>query len=70
MVNVGSTSSPDYRLSLRSVNLGTDAIDLTDSSNNDLIQSSTAGLLATYEVDGTTVNSSSRNGHHLSGASG
>src|ERR1019366_533766 len=37
LVNVGSTSSPDYRLSLQATKLGTDAIDLTDSSAADLI---------------------------------
>ena len=34
LVNVGSTASPDYRLSLQAVNLGTDGIDLADSSGD------------------------------------
>ena len=62
LVNVGSTSSPDYRLSLQAVNLGTDAIDLTDSLGNDLISTSTPGLLASYQIDGlaTPITSDSR----------
>jgi flagellar hook-associated protein 2 len=62
LVNVGSTSSPDYRLSLQAANLGSDSIDLTDSSGNDLISSSTAGTLASYNIDGiqTPITSNSR----------
>jgi len=62
IVNVGSTSSPDYRLSLQAVKLGTDSIDLQDSSGNDLIASSTAGTPASYLVNGdsTPISSSSR----------
>jgi flagellar hook-associated protein 2 len=62
IVNVGSTSSPDYRLSLQAVNLGTDAVDLQDSSGNDLISSSTPGVLASYTVGGdtTAITSTSR----------
>lgn len=52
LVNVGSTSSPDYRLSLQATNLGTDAIDIADSSGNDLIDTSKSGSLATYQIDG------------------
>lgn len=54
LVNVGSTSSPDYRLSLQAVNLGTGPIGLTGSSGGNLIATSTAGSLASYEVDGVT----------------
>jgi flagellar hook-associated protein 2 len=62
LVNVGSTSSPDYRLSLQAVSLSTDAIDLTDSSNADLIQTSKAGSAASYQIDGlsTPISSNSR----------
>lgn len=62
LVNVGSTSSPDYRLSLQATNLGTGAIDLKDSSGSDLISTSTPGSLATYTVDGlaTVITSTSR----------
>jgi flagellar hook-associated protein 2 len=61
LVNVGSTSSPDYRVSLQAAKLGTDAIDLTDSSG-DLISTPTAGKLASYQIDGlaTPVTSDSR----------
>jgi flagellar hook-associated protein 2 len=52
IVNVGSTASPDYRLSLQAANLGSQAIDLTDSSSTDLITSSKNGALASYLVDG------------------
>lgn len=53
LVNVGSNTSPDYRLSLRAVNLGADAIDLTDGSG-DLISSSSTGTLASYKVAGSS----------------
>jgi flagellar hook-associated protein 2 len=61
LVNVGSSASPDYRLSLQAVNLGTDAIDLADSSG-DLISNSTPGELASYSIDGlpTPVTGTSR----------
>jgi flagellar hook-associated protein 2 len=61
IVNVGSTASPDYRLSLQSNALTSDAIDLTDNSG-DLISSSTAGAEASYKLNGssTAINSSSR----------
>ncbi len=62
VVNVGSTGSPDYRLSLQAVKLGTDAIDLQDGSGNDLISSSSPGTLASYIVDGSgnSITSTSR----------
>jgi flagellar hook-associated protein 2 len=53
VVNVGSTASPDYRLSLTAASLGTDPIDLTDSSGADLISISTPGAPASYKVNGT-----------------
>jgi flagellar hook-associated protein 2 len=62
VVNIGSTSSPDYRLSLTAANLGTLSIDLDDSSGNSVIQESNLGSLASYEVGGlsTPVSSDSR----------
>ena len=62
IVNVGSSGSPDYRLSLSAVNLGGDAIGLTDSSGTSLISGSTPGSLATYVVNGSsgTLSSTSR----------
>lgn len=62
IVNVGSTSSPDYRLSLAAVNLGSDQIALQDSSGSSLISESSAGALASYQVGGssTPITSTSR----------
>ncbi|MGD1070115.1 MAG: flagellar filament capping protein FliD [Bryobacteraceae bacterium] len=62
VVNIGSTSAPDYRLSLTAANLGTGAIGLADSSGDSLISHSTPGALATYIVDGAsgTLSSTSR----------
>ncbi len=51
LVNVGSSGAPDYRLSLRSIKLGPDAIELTDGSTS-LVSSSTAGSLASYKLNG------------------
>ena len=53
LVNVGSNGSSDYRLSLQARNLSTDAIDLTDASSLDLIQTSTPGAPASYQVGGS-----------------
>jgi flagellar hook-associated protein 2 len=53
IVNVGSTSSPDYRLSVQSTTLADDTIQLTDSSNTPYLSSIGApGSPATYKVDG------------------
>jgi len=62
VVNVGSTGSPDYRLSLTASNLGALPIDLTDSSDTSVIAESNEGSLATYEVGGlsTPLTSDSR----------
>lgn len=62
VVNVGSPSSPDYRLSLQSTTLGANTIDLTDADGNDLIANSTQGSLASYSIDGSdAVTSTSTN---------
>lgn len=58
LVNVGSTSSPDYRLSLQSANLGSNAIDLTESTGKDLTPTSVSGTPATYQIDGSPLISS------------
>ncbi len=60
VVNVGSSSSPDYRISLQAVQLGTGKPDILDNSAG--LQSGTAGALAQYIVNnsGMTVSSSSR----------
>lgn len=62
LVNIGSGNQPDYRLSLRAANLGTDQIGLTDVSSASIISNSTAGALASYKIDGlsTPVTSTSR----------
>jgi flagellar hook-associated protein 2 len=65
VVNIGSTNSPDYRLSLTAVNLGLGAIGLTYTSGTtpaSLIQTSTPGSPATYIVDGSSgsISSTSR----------
>ena len=52
VVNVGSTASPDYRLSLTASQLGPTTIDLTDSTDTSVINESVAGSLATYQVAG------------------
>lgn len=61
IVNVGSGSSPDYRLSIASNNLAPDTIQLNDGSSN-LLTTLSAGAAATYQVDGlsTSIQSSSR----------
>jgi flagellar hook-associated protein 2 len=59
IVNVGSTSSPDYRLAIGSNNLGADAISLTDSGNNSLLDTLQTGTDATYKVNGMTTDISS-----------
>ncbi|MDP9054948.1 MAG: flagellar filament capping protein FliD [Acidobacteriota bacterium] len=52
LVNVGSGGSPDYRLSLQSTSLSTDAIGLTNESGDDLIATSSTGAPASYQIDG------------------
>jgi flagellar hook-associated protein 2 len=61
LVNVGSGSSSDYRLSLRAVSLGSDTISLADTGGN-LISTSAAGELSSYKVAGldTSITSTSR----------
>jgi flagellar hook-associated protein 2 len=61
VVNVGSNSSPDYRLSLQSTSLTSDTIDLTDNgTSTSAVQS--AGAPAQYEINnsGTVVSSDAR----------
>jgi flagellar hook-associated protein 2 len=62
IVNVGSSGQADYRLSLQTVKLGDLSLDLTDSSSDDLISSSSGGTLASYTVNGQSqpITSSSR----------
>jgi flagellar hook-associated protein 2 len=62
IVNLGSSSSPDYRLTLQGTQLNADDIQLNDGSN-DLLTQISPGSPATYQVDGVdnTISSSSRN---------
>ena len=54
IVNVGAASSPNYVLAVTSNNLGTDTIQLQDSSNNDLLGSLVGGSDALYSVNGSS----------------
>ncbi len=58
LVNVGSTASPDYRLSLQAASLGAAAIDLTESGGKDLTPTATTGSPASYQIDGSAAISS------------
>jgi flagellar hook-associated protein 2 len=62
IVNLGSSSSPDYRLALQSKKLDNVSIELTDSGSNVLTNTLAAGSKATYKVNGlsTEVSSDSR----------
>lgn len=51
VVNVGSNSSPDYRLSVSSTRLAADTIQLNDGSNN-LLSNLSTGAPTTYQVNG------------------
>jgi flagellar hook-associated protein 2 len=53
IVNVGSASSPDYRLAVTSNELGPDTIQLTDSSGNPLLETLASGTYAQYSVNGS-----------------
>jgi flagellar hook-associated protein 2 len=61
VVNVGSNSQPDYRISLQSAKLTSDQLDLRDGSSS-LAAVQTAGRPAQYEIDGSgnTVSSDTR----------
>lgn len=64
VVNVGGSSSPDYRLSVQSLNYAPDTIQLSDNgSNTALLNTITTGSSVQYQVNGqpTTVTSNSRN---------
>jgi flagellar hook-associated protein 2 len=63
VVNVGSSSSPDYRLSLQSGDYAPDTIQLSDGTD-DLLNTLSTGTNVTYQVNGqpdTPIASSSRN---------
>jgi flagellar hook-associated protein 2 len=60
VVDVGTNSAPDYRLSLQSDQLGPLTIQLNDGNNNSLLSpSGAAGEPAQYSINGQTVYSDS-----------
>ncbi len=62
VVNVGSSSSPDYRLSIQGLNYAPDTIQLNDG-DNDLLSTLSTGSNVTYQINGqptTPISSSSR----------
>ena len=59
VVNVGTNSSPDYRLSVTSTQLAPDTIQLNDGTNNLLSQLSLGGATA-FTVNGTSTTSNSQ----------
>lgn len=59
VVNVGSNSAPDYRLSLQSNQLGPVDMQLNDGSNDLLTVSGAPGVLAEYSVNGKLVHNDS-----------
>ena len=62
VVNVGSSSSPDYRLSVQGTNYNPNAISLSDGSNSSLLSTLSTGSYVQYQVNGSgsTVNSDTR----------
>ncbi len=61
IVNLGSTSSPDYRLAIRSTKLGSVSIQLSDGAE-DLLDTLATGTKASFKVNGmaTAVETDSR----------
>jgi len=60
IVNVGSSSSPDYRLAVASTELGADTIQLSDGTNTTMLSTLATGTDASYKVAGTAIQSNSR----------
>jgi flagellar hook-associated protein 2 len=63
VVNVGSASSPDYRLSIQSNDYAPAGIELSDGTNTSLLQTVTGGAYVQYQVNGeplTPVSATSR----------
>jgi len=61
VVNVGSGSTPDYRLSLMSNQLGPVTMQLNDGNQDLLTASGDPGQMAQYTINGKQVNSASDN---------
>ena len=53
IVNLGSNTSPDYRLAVSDTNLGPDTIQLNDGTTN-LLSSLAGGTYSSYKVNGST----------------
>ncbi len=63
VVNVGTTSSPDYRLSVQSLNYAPDTVQLSDGTNGNLLSTISTGTNVTYQVNGqpsTPISSNTR----------
>lgn len=62
VVNVGSSSSPDYRLSVQGNQYSPSAIQLSDGTNNSILDTVSNGSYVQYEINGSssTINSDSR----------
>ena len=60
VVNVGSSSSPDYRLSVQSLDFAPDTIQLNDNGNGDapLLTQLSGGAYVQYQVNGEPSNNS------------
>ncbi len=58
VINIGSSSAPDYRLSLQSSKLGATTVQINDGTK-DLLSTVATGTLATYKVNGLATASSS-----------
>jgi flagellar hook-associated protein 2 len=54
IVNVGSNTSPDYRLAVSGTSLGADTIQLSDGSPTGLLDTLATGSDAQYKVNGST----------------
>ena len=56
IVNVGGSSSPDYRLSVQGRKYAATAIQLSDGSNNSILTTLSTGSNVTYQVNNREVN--------------
>lgn len=59
VVNVGGSASPDYRLSVQGRKYAATSIQLSDGTNNSLLNTLSTGSNVTYQVDGQTSNATS-----------
>lgn len=59
VVNVGGSASPDYRLSVQGTKYAATSIQLSDGSNNSLLNTLSTGSNVTYQVNGQTSSATS-----------